>query len=316
MSLFRSILVAADFSAPSKAAFQVACAIAHETTTRLFVLHVAEIAEGSAPSQERDEQARTAPDTTGEEPTRDESLIHRLREEYVPGRAIDIAFLVRDGRPANAILHEADQTGSELIVMGTHGRTGVLRLLAGSVAESVLRQAHRPVLALRSPESPLLASKPEVILHPTDLSEKSEAALRVARALARDRGARLILTHVLPVEVVPYGTVPVALDLPAVRATLEELGRSLDGPDMKYPVETQLVEGDAATVIVELAKDSGAHAIVMGSHARTGLSRLFLGSVAEAVLRKASCPVLVAKNPEKATSTPATDHESKHVIVI
>ena len=92
----------------------------------------------------------------------------------------------------------ADEIGADLIVMGTHGPTLLRRLLAGSVATAVLRGARSPVMALRFAEHPHAAEEIRVIVHPTDFSEGSEAALRVARSLACDRGARLVLLHVAP----------------------------------------------------------------------------------------------------------------------
>jgi nucleotide-binding universal stress UspA family protein len=130
------------------------------------------------------------------------------------------------------------------------------------------------------------------ILHPTDFSENSKSAFRVARAVARDCGARLVLLHVVPLPVMLYG--------PAPEAYLDHVQDELEQIKAKAPktrVEHWLVEGDPVSEILSAAKESDCDLIVMGTHGRAGLGRLLTGSVAEQVLRKAPCPVLTVKVP-------------------
>jgi nucleotide-binding universal stress UspA family protein len=127
--------------------------------------------------------------------------------------------------------------------------------------------------------------------------------MKVARALARDLGARLLVLHVTPPAILMDGTVAGAVDPSTFRASLEELGSSLDGPDLKYPVETRLSLGLDREEILRTAQEVGCDLIVMGTHGRSGLGRLLMGSVAEAVLPRASCPVMVVKTPELTTTT-------------
>jgi nucleotide-binding universal stress UspA family protein len=133
------------------------------------------------------------------------------------------------------------------------------------------------------------------ILHPTDFSEHSEFAFRLARALARDYNARLVLLHVAPVPTVIYagGAVPPDpwLDTEEAKAKLREL----EGQAQGVRVESQVMEGDPVDMILRAAEETNSDVIVMGTHGRTALSRLLLGSVAESVLRKAPCPVLTTK---------------------
>jgi nucleotide-binding universal stress UspA family protein len=138
------------------------------------------------------------------------------------------------------------------------------------------------------------------ILHPTDFSEHSESAFRLACALAWDYKARLVLLHVLPPPVVIYagGLAPVDLgqDTDEAKARL----RRLEAEAHHVRVESQVMEGDPVNMILRVAEEIHSDVIVMGTHGRTALSRLVLGSVAEAVLRKAPCPVLTAKHvPEQ-----------------
>jgi nucleotide-binding universal stress UspA family protein len=138
----------------------------------------------------------------------------------------------------------------------------------------------------------------KTILHPTDFSERSQDAFRLACSLARDHGARLILLHVIPPpQAVGYDAMPVLPAYPpGYRKELEEKLRSWQVP-ANVLVDYRLEEGFAATEIVRLASEIPCDLIVMGTHGRTGLGRLLLGSVAEQVLRKANCPVLSVKSP-------------------
>ena len=134
------------------------------------------------------------------------------------------------------------------------------------------------------------------IVHPTDFSERSRYALNLACALARDHGSRLVVVHVAAFPVAVYGE---AVLIPEPEDYQEPLKRQLEQlpvPD-SLPVERRFEEGDPATEILRVAQETSADLIVMGTHGRTGLERLLMGSVAEEVLRKATCPVLTIKRP-------------------
>ena len=134
------------------------------------------------------------------------------------------------------------------------------------------------------------------ILHPTDFSPLSEHAFHLACSLARDHGGRLIVLHVAVPPVVGYGgamTPPPEGDWKA----LDEQLRRIQANDANIPVEHILREGDPAAEILRVAEEHKCDLIVMGSHGRTGVARLLMGSVAEHVVRKAECPVLVVKTP-------------------
>ncbi len=179
----------------------------------------------------------------------------------------------------------AREIGSDLIVMGTHGRTAVSWLISGSVATAVLRRAHCPVLALRSSVQTHKDGVARVIIHPTDFSENSRAALDVARSLARDHGARLVIIHVTEPAVMVDGTVVGESDPSTYHASLEDLRTELDGPDLKYPVETRLILGYPRYEILSTAQEMGCDMIVMGTHGR----RRWVGCFSEAS-RNRCCP--------------------------
>jgi nucleotide-binding universal stress UspA family protein len=137
------------------------------------------------------------------------------------------------------------------------------------------------------------------VLHPTDFSEHAAAAWRLAGSLARDHGARLLALHVAtPPPLVTYGELENALQGPSgYRRELETCLRSACPADAAARVDYHLEQGDPAGAIVRAAKEYGCDLIVMGTHGRTGLGRLLLGSVAEQVVRKAPCPVLTLSRP-------------------
>jgi nucleotide-binding universal stress UspA family protein len=135
--------------------------------------------------------------------------------------------------------------------------------------------------------------KPRHILHPTDFSDPSKAAFEVACSIARDTGADLLVVHVIPP--------PVSYDDLAEsrreghRDRLRDELHAVKPVDSNLAVARLLLDGDAATVIAETAAAQGVDLIVLGTHGRTGVGRLLMGSVAEHVLRKARCPVLTVK---------------------
>jgi nucleotide-binding universal stress UspA family protein len=296
--------VAADFSANSVTAFRVACALAVADQTRLIVLHVVTpgrlAAERGWAGSAVGELSRAPGDALPQTPERP------LRAAYSPNRPIAVEYRWIQGDAAREIIRAADGLEADLIVVGTHGRTGLRRLLAGSVAATVLHKSSRCVLALRAGHPQQQVEGVRVILHPTDFSRASEAALNVARALARDHGARLIVLHVVPRDRYLEGRMPVEIDPRDDLHSLEVIRKRVHGPDLVYPPETRFVRGFEAEEILWAAKDSLADLIVMGSHGRSRLGRLLMGSTSEAVVPKADCPVLVVKSPtSQAAPTPA-----------
>jgi nucleotide-binding universal stress UspA family protein len=134
------------------------------------------------------------------------------------------------------------------------------------------------------------------ILHPTDFSERSDHAFRLACALARDHNAPLIVLQVQP-PFVAYGDGLVGVPPPDCTDELRARLRDLDPHDPKVVLERRLIEGEPSTEILRVAREAGCDLIVMGTHGWTGLRRLLMGSVAEDVVRKAPCPVLTVKAP-------------------
>ncbi len=149
------------------------------------------------------------------------------------------------------------------------------------------------------------------ILVATDFSEPSDAARRMAVELARRLGAELEIVHVeepLPAYAFAEGPLP---DLPRLQeevrswAERELEQQAKEARDAGVPVTTAILVGTPANAIVETARTDGADLIVVGSHGRTGLERVLLGSVAERIVRNAPCPVLTVRN------TPGAQQEAR-----
>lgn len=144
-------------------------------------------------------------------------------------------------------------------------------------------------------ESEGSSMKAKKILFPTDFSRSSDAPLEYATSLARDMGATLLLVHV---EEPPLAYGGGEMYYGVAEPDYEALKKMLDNvkpADPAVPCERRLISGDPATAIVELAAAEKVDLIVMGTHGRTGLRRFLMGSIAEAVVRTAPCPVLTFK---------------------
>lgn len=144
----------------------------------------------------------------------------------------------------------------------------------------------------------------KTILHPTDFSESAALAFTVACSLAKDYGARLIVLHVAtPPAFVVGAEVGVLPEEPeGYREELQTKLNRLVSQVSDVLVEHRMVEGNAPTEILRIAEEAKCDLVVMGTHGRTGLGRLLIGSIAEQIVRNAACPVLTVKIPQKVTT--------------
>jgi len=141
------------------------------------------------------------------------------------------------------------------------------------------------------------------ILFATDFSPASAAALKYATSLARDSGATLLIAHV---EELPTPYAGGEMMLPQTEFPNPEIQKMLDAvvpSDKNVKYEHHLVLGTPAEDIVRMAEEQEADLIVIGTHGRTGLRRVLMGSVAEAVMRRAKCPVLTLKQSDKSPAS-------------
>lgn len=292
--MFARLLVPIDFSAPSDAALDHARLFARAWGGALHLLHVT--------------GDRTPPPAGGDphdEPAALRQIRDRLTDEDRQQRLT--IRVVERAAPAEGILGYARTAGTDLIVMGTHGRSGVAHLLLGSVAETVVRGAPCPVLTVR--HAPRGAAPFARILVPTDFSAPSDAALDLARIFQLRFGASIHLLHVLEDEQIagPFGAEVFVTESPDARAARlrdarERLSHRISAVDQESRrVTSEILFGPTAGTIVHYAADTGFDLIVMGTHGRTGLAHLLMGSVAERVIRGAACPVMTTHGERPCT---------------
>jgi nucleotide-binding universal stress UspA family protein len=199
--------------------------------------------------------------------------------------------------PAEEIVAYCEDEDIDVVVLGTLGRTGLRRLLLGSVAERVVREAPCPVLTvpLRSPGQSVAR-----ILAAVDLSEFSLSTLAHARDFAELHGAHLDVLHVLQEVIIPsaYGPELAPMVTPELEAqsrrALDQLVSDVGSGDVS--IEAHVSIGYPATEILRFADEYGVDLIVMATHGLTGLEHFLIGSVTEKVVRKAPCPVFTVRS--------------------
>ncbi|MFY9342029.1 MAG: universal stress protein [Planctomycetota bacterium] len=203
--------------------------------------------------------------------------------------------------PPTAILAAAERVHADLIVLPTHGRSGLSRALLGSFAEQVLRRARRPVLLLTDAmiQAERRRDEPGPVMLATDLSSAAGDAAKAAADLARRLQLPLVVFSVVPQKEPPPlgGGAPVAAQPtpPAqrVQARLRELRQFAAELANDLAIEVSVdIHDDAAAAIVHASKAQQSSLLVVATHGRRGLARVLLGSVAERVVRTSTVPVV------------------------
>ena len=286
MKLQGPVLVGTDFTAASDEALRQGNDFANDLGTSLIVCHVVpeldtinvlfpQLAAGNAERRQiLNDKAMAAVE---------QQVATSLSEPA------NVSAVVDSGTPHAGLLTRADAADAGLIVLGP-GRT----------ADRVVRHATVPTLIARhSPRG--------IVIGATDFSDPSMPALEAAAAEAERRGSQLHLLHVVDVGTFALAS-PAAVGLPFIHGIPGISVRAID--DLRTAAQSRLREaltqfaidgeaiaesGPAAQTIVDLADSARAELVVVGTHGRTGLSRLTLGSTAEAVIRSAPCSVLVVR---------------------
>jgi nucleotide-binding universal stress UspA family protein len=227
----------------------------------------------------------------------DESAFERFCSELeAQGHVFTRSFVERD--PADAIRSVAREEGTALIVMGSHGRRGLDRLVLGSVAERTLHGAPVPVYISR--ESVEEASQPvRSILLATDFSKDAEKAERLVTDWAGRLGAEVEVLHAIRETSVLFAPYAVAGSSDFEGEMMEAAERRMSCvlarlSEKGVLAKTKIVYGRAAESILERAESTGAQLVVVGTRGYSAFQRFLLGSVAQRVVRHAPCSVLVA----------------------
>lgn len=301
---FKYILCPIDFSDTSSRALTYATALATWYNARLEVLHV-------VPAFDYEPPERAADLTGGSYPVSRDDIIAALRRsiDATGATGLDAKALAQEGRTHEMIVYRAQAQPADLLVMGTHGRSGFNRLLLGSVTEKVVRTAPCPVLTV-PPTSPASAQVVfKNILCPIDFSPSSAKALRYALELGRQADGTVTVLHALE-YMDPYtheyyertgsgdGVEP---DMKGrMRQVVEQQRdrlRSLlaEEPRTWCAIEEVVAINRAYKEILQRAAASRADLIVMGAQGHGGVELMLYGSNAQHVVRAATCPVLTVR---------------------
>lgn len=285
----KDIVVAVDFSDPSRIALERAVALGRSSGATLHLLHAVPVVPYAAP-------AEFAMPASAWDDVEEEAARHL--EEWaaeIEGRGLTVARHTTRSAPVDAIHDWVRETGAQLIVMGTHGYSGLKHAFLGSVAERTLRTAEVPVLAAKGSRDE--AAEPiRRVLVASDFSPAAGAAVDVAIDWCRELGAELNLVHAF------FPAIPGYLELPAPVEAFQTLREgaeeSLAKEDARIRAAglagvSEVKDGGAARVLVDATTEHALDLLVLGTHGHTGLAHVFLGSVAERVVREARCSVLV-----------------------
>jgi len=278
---FERVLCPVDFSEISAAALRTAGSLAKVLQSEVTVLHAQRcefpLYFTAAQTQELEAQLRKS-----------EQAARKYFEDFAARNLpveIPRSYRFVEEEAVAAILRAADEIEADLIVMGTHGRTGWSRFRTGSVMEGVLRQAQVPVLAVGPGASSGDSAAMREILCPVNFDPQSKATLEVGVLVARKTGARLTLLHVLDRKPESEDT------LKATEDRLCDWARAdgSEGCSLRHVVR----HGNAVQAIIEEARNMDADLLVIGARPRPTLTSIMFGTTTEALIRSAPCRVLV-----------------------
>ncbi len=278
--MYKKILVPIDISELTKAALPYAEELAGRLGSEIILLSVSESAEAQD-YHEHQIQVETIIDATKHNAER--------YLEKPEGKGIKVESVILVGHPAEEIVDYADKEDIDLIVMATHGRSGIGRWTLGSVADKVVRATKRPVALIRAKSARLDVREKGILnkaLVPLDGSKEGEAVIPYIEELASRLKAEVLLLQVGPLKA-------------NTEDYLEKVGGGLKGKGITTRFEVRV--GDAAGEIIKLADEINADVVAMSTHGRSGISRWALGSVAERVLNAGNTPLLLVRAPRVST---------------
>jgi universal stress protein E len=292
--MLTTIVAGVDLSAPSDHATARAASIALAHHAKLVLVHAT--SDVAPPEHDDPKLLEQLGEVTAAMRV---EIVRRLADEVIALRArgVDVELVSPEGPPGEVVPQVARDRGAQLICVGTHGTTGISRLLLGSVATAILRHASCDVLVCRGQDTGLFR-------HPlvaTDFSATSARALAHAAELV-EPAAPIDLIHAWQLPAgswgasllgqtrFPWSSVRDAV-VDGARAQAERL--VAEHGSLGRPLRVELVQGPPATVIASAAERAGYDLIALGTHGHRGFRRLLLGSVCESTIRHAPCSVLV-----------------------
>ncbi len=271
------ILLSTDCSEFSAGAEREAINIAKRFNAELYITSVIET---------NPEFTALAPDILERMEEKMRRYLEELRQKAAK-EGVKTEFIIHEGEePHRFIIDEATKKGCHVIAMGRRGRKGLMRLMMGSQTARTI--GHSPVNVLVVPRKAEIRFKNMVIA--TDASRFSEKAAEEAIQIARDTGASLYAIAVTRPDATPERIKESEDALLRIKADSQKEGIKIETEHVRNKPHEKIYEA-----IIEFAKKHNADLIVVGSHGRTGLSKLLMGSVAERVIGHSDCAVLVVK---------------------
>jgi len=291
MRAHRRILAPVDFSEATDAGLRPARRLAERLGAELFLLHVIEFPHESIATE------RFYLDVEEEATRRLGELADGLG---LPGGSTHA--VVRRGVPYDEITRFAEDQNIDMIVMPTHRRAGIDRLVFGSVTERVLRLAHCPVVAV--PPTSADEFDPAAVLYATDFSSAGDSALTAACTMASVLDAEMTIAHVATLVARreedggwQFPMMPPVVEAAELARAEDELATRAEAARAQgLTVATRLLRGTSpALELAELAGQVGAGLIVVASHGHSGVTRALLGSTSEKLARISLVPVMVVR---------------------
>ena len=304
MLTIRRVLFPTDFSDGSKRAFPQAAFLADWHDAELHILNVT-----GRHRHDYEETKKNFPipvDTLTEWLRRPSASVEGTNWPDLEALPVE-QEQVESAAPAERIVAYAEDQEVDLVVMGTHGRRGVDRMLFGSVTEEVVRHAPCPTFTVRTDAQVEPSRAVRRVLVPIDFSEAADAALQHGKEIAQTYGAEIDLLHVVEEPFYPPAYGPDMASFPTqdvverVEKQLAEIARDEIGYEH---VMVSATTGSPSSEILDYVDENEVDLVVMATHGRTGLDHVLLGSVAERVLRQSPSPVFIVK-PDRKSLVPA-----------
>ena len=297
----QNIVVPVDFSEMSPRAIHIAKRLARRFAASIHLAHVRRFnhaADFVAPAPPIVPFSFMTYEQKGEQNALKE-LKEVASECGVPSATCDV---LSGAPPFDEICRLAQTIPAELIVMPTHGRTGLKHVFLGSTAERIVQHSSCPVLVTRGSARQANNGSQfriKTILVPVDFSSCSREGLRYAIAFANEFGAKIILVHATYLGYIYSAESTALYDIPALQKAarqsaerkMRELIRSVDLGAVEF--ETAFTDRSPVIDICAFAKDHDVDLIITSTHGFTGLKHVLIGSIAEQVVRHAPCSVLV-----------------------
>ena len=295
--MYRSVMLPLDGSRFSEQALPLASKLAGACGASLRIVHV--------------HQPHTEPDWDLVTPFRYEGVVEAEREWEHDAVKLEQRYLsqhvgaeckVLEGEVVPTLEQEIEASNPDLIVMATHGRGGLSRAWLGSVADTLIRDIHKPILLIRAEEKqttePATLQTAHVLV-PLDGSPLAESVIKHALAIAEQHTTRITLLRIVSPAYVTTEFNGIVQSDSLLRERVDAAHEYLNRVATQLGVEGYLIETDvvvatsAATAILDYAERNDTNVICMATHGRSGVKRLLLGSVTDKVVRASDRPVLL-----------------------